>query len=94
MGFEPLGFRLEAARTKPAGSHPSDLVGDDQPGPLQNLNVLLHAGQRHLEPVGETGDRGVGQTKLIDDPTAGRIRQRRKRTIDRKIDILNHVVQF
>ena len=61
--------------------------------PVQNLDVLLHAGQRHLELVRETGDRRVRSAKLIDDPAAGRIGQRRKRAIEGRTYILNHVVQ-
>jgi hypothetical protein len=32
--------------------------------------------------------------KLIDDPAAGRIGQRRKRAIEGRTYILNHMVQF
>ena len=78
MRLDPLGLRLEAALPKLAGSHPSDLLRDDEPRPLENLDVLLHAGQRHLELVRETGDRRVPSSKLIDDPAPGRIGQRRK----------------
>src|SRR5688572_9456140 len=76
--LDPLRLRLEAASPERAGSHPSDLLRDDEPGPRENLDVLLHAGQRHLELVRETGDRRVRSPKLIDDPAAGRIGQRRK----------------
>ena len=79
---------------KLAGPHPSDLLRDDEPRPLENLDVLLHAGQRHLELFRQTRDRRVRLPKLIDDPAAGRIGQRRKREIEGRIYILNHMVQF
>ena len=94
MRLDPLGLRLEAAFPELAGPHPSDLMRDDEPRPLENLDVLLHAGQRHLELIRETGDRRVRSPKLIDDPAAGRIGQRRKREIEGRIYILNHVVQY
>ena len=92
--LDPLGLRLEAAFPKLAGSHPSDLLRDDKPRPLENLDVLLHAGQRHPELIRETGDRRVPSAKLIDDPAAGRIRERRKRSIEVGALIVNHVVQW
>ena len=82
MRLDPLGLRLEAAFPKLAGSHPSDLLRDDEPRPLENLDVLPHAGQRHLELIRETGDRRVRAAKVIDDPAAGRIGQRREREIE------------
>lgn len=78
MRFDPLGLCLEAAFPKLAGSHPSDLLRDDESRPLENLDVLLHAGQCHLKLIHETGDRRVPSPKLIDYPAAGRIGQRRK----------------
>jgi hypothetical protein len=56
--------------------------------------VFLHAGQRHLELIRQTGDRGVRPAKLIDDPAARRIGERRKREIEGRIYILNHMVQY
>jgi len=94
MRLDPIGLRLETAFPKLAGSHPSDLLRDDEPRPLEDLDVLLHAGQRHLELIRETGDRLVRSAKLMDDPAAGRIGQRRKRAIEAMTWILNHVVQY
>ncbi len=93
MRLDPLGLRLEAAFPKLAGSHPSDLLRDDEPRPLENLDVLLHAGQRHLELIRETGDRRVPSPQLFDDPAARRIGQRREREIEGRTYILNHIVQ-
>ena len=67
------GLCLEATFPKLAGSHASELLRDDEPRPLENPDMLLHASQRHLELVRETGDRRVSSPKLIDDPPAGRI---------------------
>ncbi|XEN34562.1 hypothetical protein M728_005223 (plasmid) [Ensifer sp. WSM1721] len=44
MRLDPLGLRLELAFPKLAGSHPPDLLRDDEPRPLENRDVLLHAG--------------------------------------------------
>src|SRR5919107_2215079 len=71
--LDPLGLRLEAVCPKLAGSHPSDLLRNDEPRPLENLDMLLHAGQRHLELFRQTGDRRVRLPKLIDNPPACRI---------------------
>ena len=57
---------------------------DDEPGPLQNLDVFLHARQRHPKLFGKTADRRVRSTKLFDDPATGRIRERREGKIERR----------
>src|SRR6476469_2553182 len=38
--LDPFRLRLETAFPKLAASHPSDLLRDDQPRPLQNLDVF------------------------------------------------------
>jgi len=50
---------LQPARAKLAGPHAPGLLGGDEPGLLQDTDVLLHAGQGHVELLGEVRDRGV-----------------------------------
>ncbi len=91
--FDPFRFRFQAALPERAGSYPSDLVRDDEPGPLEDLDVLGHAGQRHLECFRQIGDRRVGAAELIDDPAAGWVGQGREGAIEGGVWTLNHVVQ-
>ena len=94
MCFDPLGLGLEAAFSELAGPHASELMSDDESRTLENVDVLLHAGQRHVKRMRETRNRRVPSPKLIDDPATGRIGQRRKREIERRMFILNHTVQY
>src|SRR6187401_42126 len=47
--FEPCGLFLEPARAEPAGPHAPDLLRGDEPGLLQDADVLLHAREGHVE---------------------------------------------
>src|SRR5262245_57555410 len=51
--LEPGCHFLQPARAELAGPHAADLLGGDEPGLLQHADVLFHAGQRHVEPVGQ-----------------------------------------
>src|SRR4030067_106290 len=57
-----LGARclfLQSARAELAGPHPPHLLGGDEPGLLQDADVLLHARGGHVELLGKVRDRSV-----------------------------------
>jgi len=56
--------------------------------------MLLHAGERHLEFVGELRNRSVCTTELLQNATSGGVRERGERGIEMGLRILNHMVQF
>src|SRR2546423_3518166 len=51
--LDPRGLVLESPWTEPAGPHPPDLLGRDEPGVLQHPDVLPHARQGHVECAGQ-----------------------------------------
>src|SRR4029079_8103966 len=59
VALDPRGLLFETTHPQPASPHPADLLGDDEPRMLQHADVLLHAGEGHLERVGKLGDRRV-----------------------------------
>src|SRR5262245_12577303 len=94
VALQPGSLLLEAPRPEPAGPHAPDLLSGDEPGLLQHADVLLHAGQRHVEPVGEVRDRGVGTPELLEHAAPGDVRQRGECVVEAGLRILNHMVQY
>src|SRR6516162_2370031 len=92
--LEPCHLLLQSARAELAGPHTPDLLRGDEPGPLQDADVLLHPRERHTEPSGELRDRSVGASDLLQDAASGDIRERGERGIEAGGHILNHVVQY
>src|SRR4026207_1799476 len=58
--LEPCRLFLQSARAELARPHAPDLLGGDEPGLLQDADVLLHAREGHVELVGKIRDRSVG----------------------------------
>src|SRR5688572_28183115 len=54
--LDPGRFFLQSALAEPAGAHAPDLLRSDQPRLLENADMLLHAGEGHVELLGEVGD--------------------------------------
>src|SRR6188474_1716569 len=50
--LDPGCLVLQPALAEPAGPHAADLLGGDQPRPLEHADVLLHAREGHVEFVG------------------------------------------
>ena len=75
-----------------ARPHAPDLLRGDEPRPLQDADVLLHARERHVELLGELRDRGVGSSELLQDATTRGVRERGERSIKSGRHILNHMV--
>src|ERR1700689_3973212 len=48
--LDPCRLFLQSARAELAGPHAPDLLCGDEPGLLQDAHMLLHAGERHVEP--------------------------------------------
>src|SRR5215468_289810 len=51
--LDPRCLVLQSARTELAGAHAPDLLRGDEPGLLQDADVLLHACEGHVELVGK-----------------------------------------
>src|SRR5262245_43797737 len=92
--LEPCRLFLQSARAKLASPHAADLLRGDEPGLLQDPDVLLHAREGHVELLGKVGDRGVGTSELLQNAASGGIRERGERGIKARSHILNHKVQY
>jgi len=75
LGFEhlvvlrdPGGFGGEPSRAERAGPDASDLLRPHQPRLLEQLHVLLHAGEGHVELLGQLGDRRLSAPQSLEDP--------------------------
>src|SRR4051812_44511344 len=91
---DPRRLFIQSARTQLAGPHATDLLGGDQPGLLQDADVLLHAREGHVELPGQVRDRSVSTSELLQDSASRDIRERGERGIEAVSQILNHVVQL
>ena len=68
--------QLQSARAQLAGPHASDLFRADEPGLLQDADVLLHAREGHAERLSELGDRSVCTSQLLQHAAPGGVRNR------------------
>src|SRR5215510_11912795 len=82
--LDPCRLLLQSARTELAGSHAPDLLRGDQPHLLQDTDMLLHAREGHLKLLGKVRDGSVCTPELLQNATAGDVRERAERGIDRK----------
>ena len=80
--LDPRRLFLEPARAEPAGPHAPDLLRGDEPRLLQDADVLLHAREGHVEPVGEVRDRSVCAAELLENTAPGGVRERRERGVE------------
>src|SRR5688500_5745708 len=92
--LDPCRLFLQSAPAELPGPHAPDLLRGDEPGLLQDADVLLHACEGHVEPRGKGRDRGVGTSKLLQNATPRGIRERGERGIEAGPRILNHMVQY
>src|SRR3954465_2639512 len=58
--LEPCRLFLHSGRAELAGPHAPKLLRGDEPGLLQDADVLLHAREGHVELLGKVRDRSVG----------------------------------
>src|SRR6185369_6554467 len=92
--LEPCRLFLQSARAELAGPHAPELLRDDEPGLLQDADVLLHAREGHVELLGQVRDRSVGTSELLQNAASGGIREGGERGIEAGPRILNHSVQY
>src|SRR5262245_2941218 len=92
--LDPGRLVLQSARADLAGPHARDLLRGDEPGLLQDADVLLHAREGHVEPLGKVRDRSVGTPELLQNAASGGVRERGERGIEAAFQILNHSVQY
>src|SRR5262245_2112142 len=92
--LDPRRLLLQSARTDPASPHAPDLLRGDEPGLLQDADVLLHAREGHAELPGKIRNRSVGTPELLQDAASGGVRERGERGIEAGPGILNHSVQY
>src|SRR4051812_8861915 len=92
--LDPCPLFLESAQPELAGPHAPDLLRDDEPRPLQDADMLLHAGEGHVELLGKVGDRSVRAPELLQNAASSGVRQRGERGIEAGPGKLNHLVQY
>src|SRR5215470_16686447 len=92
--LDPGRLFLQSARAELAVPHAPDLLRGDEPGLLQDANVLLHAREGHVEPLSKVRDRSVGTSELLQNAASGGNRERGERGIEAGSHILNHSVQY
>src|SRR6185436_13578880 len=92
--LEPRHFLFQSRQAERAGPHAPDLLGVDEPRLLQDGDMFLHAGQRHVELSGEVRDGRVSMRELFQNAAPGDVRQRGERGIEAGLRILNHLVQY
>src|SRR5262245_54835235 len=63
--LDPCCLFLQSAHAELAGPYAPDLFRGDEPGLLQDADVLLHAREGHLELLGKVRDRSVGTPELL-----------------------------
>src|SRR5262245_14937695 len=72
--LEPCRLFLQSPRAELAGPHAPDLLRGDEPGLLQDADVLLHAREGHVELLGKVRDRSVGKSELLQNATSSGLR--------------------
>src|ERR1700678_751267 len=92
--LDPCRLFLKSAQAELAGPYASDLLRGDEPRLLQDADMLLHAGEGHVELFGEVRDRSVCTPELLQDAASGGVRERGERGIEAGLEILNHMVQY
>src|SRR5277367_4776373 len=92
--LDPCRLLVQSARAEPAGPHAPDLLRGDEPGLLQDADVLLHAREGHVELLGKVRDRSVCTSELLQNAASSGVRERGERGVEAGARILNHAVQY
>src|SRR5829696_8044090 len=92
--LDPCRLFIQSAQAELAGPHAPDLLRHDEPGLLQDADVLLHAREGHVELVGKVRDRRVCASELLENAASGGVRERGERGVEAGPRILNHMVQY
>src|SRR5262249_54251621 len=88
--LDPCRLFFQSARAELARPHAPDLLRGDEPGVLQDADVLLHAREGHVELLGKVRDRSVCTSELLQHAASGGVRERGERGIEAGARILNH----
>src|SRR5262252_6718433 len=73
--LDPGRLFLQSARADFAVPHAADLLRGDEPGLLQDADMLFHAREGHVEPLGKGRDRSVGTAELLQNAASGDVRE-------------------
>jgi hypothetical protein len=90
--IEPVRRLLHRLRGESAAHHPALLLAPDEPGVLEDQQVLREARERHGKGTRELADRTAAGREQLHDPPAGRVGERGEDRVERLIRILNHKV--
>src|SRR5262245_52550292 len=93
VALDPCRLFLQSAQAELAGPHAPDLFRGDEPRPLQDADMLLHAREGHVELFCKVRDRSVCTSELLQNAATGGVRKRGERGIEAG-RILNHMVQY
>src|SRR5262245_38365895 len=74
--LDPCRLFLQSAQAELASPYAPDLLRDDEPRLLQDDDMLLHAGEGHVELVGKVRDRRVRPRELLQNAASGGVRER------------------
>src|SRR5262245_54652710 len=94
MPLEPCRLFLQSARAEFACPNATDLLRGDEPGQLQDADVLHHPREGHVEFLGEVRDRSVRASELLQNAASGGVPERAERGIEAGLGILNHTVKY
>src|ERR671913_2384886 len=79
--LDPCRLFIQSAQAQLAGPHAPDLRRGDEPGVLQDADVLLHAREGHVELLGKVRDRRVCASELLQNTASGGVRERGERGV-------------
>src|SRR5271163_3762042 len=80
--LDPCRLFLQSAQAELTGPHAPDLLRGDEPRPLQDADMLLHAREGHVELLGKARDRSVSPPELLQNAASGGVRERGERGIE------------
>src|SRR5262245_21254516 len=82
MPLNPGRLFLQPVWADRAGPHAPDHLRGDEPGLLQDADVLLHPREGHVELLGEARNRRVGTPELLQNAASGGVGERGERRIE------------
>src|SRR5262245_12205171 len=82
--LQPRGDLLQGLWREPARAALLVATAGDEPGPLQDLEVLGDGGLAHLERGRQFGDRRVAGRQAGEDRAPGRIGEREERRVEQR----------
>jgi len=92
VALEPVGCLLERPRRERALDDPAFLPPREEPGALENSQVLHEPRQRHRRAARELADRRASRREALDDRAARRVGERREDGVESGRRIVNHLV--